>query len=90
VSEEPVQVAEFAEPGAEDGPGPELEVDEPWDGYARLDARSIADQLAAASAATAGAVELYESTHRGRRTVLAAAERRLKALSAGPATRENR
>jgi hypothetical protein len=29
VDEEPVLVAEFAEPGAEDGPGPELEIDEP-------------------------------------------------------------
>jgi hypothetical protein len=89
VSEEPVQVAEFAEPGAEDGPGPELQIQEPWEGYSKLDARAVADQLAGADRETAAAVDLYERTHRSRRTVIDAAERRLKALT-GPAATENR
>jgi hypothetical protein len=78
VDEEVVLVAEVAEEGAEDGVGPELRVDEPWDGYDRMTAPEIRDRLAAADAGMAAAVELYEATHRGRRTVLEAAEIALK------------
>jgi hypothetical protein len=83
VSEEPVQVAEFAEPGAEDGPGPELEIDEPWDGYARQDARTVVQLLSTVGRESAAAIELYEASHRNRRTVLEAAQRRLTVLSSG-------
>jgi hypothetical protein len=78
VDEEVVLVAEVAEEGAEDGVGPELRVDEPWDGYDRMTAPEIRDRLAAADAVMAAAVELYEATHKGRRTVLEAAEIALK------------
>jgi hypothetical protein len=87
VSEEPVAVAEFAEEGAEDGAGAELNVAEPWEGYAGQDAGAIVSELAAASREALAAVELYESTHKQRRSVMAAAERRLKALSGPAATR---
>ena len=36
VDEEVVLVAEVAEEGAEDGAGPELHIDEPWEGYDRM------------------------------------------------------
>jgi hypothetical protein len=78
VDEEPVLVAESAEEGAEEGAGPELHVDPPWDGYDRMTAADIRDRLSAASATEAAAVELYEATHKGRRTVLDAAERALR------------
>ena len=78
VDEEPVLVAEAAEEGAEDGAGAELHVEPPWDGYERMTAADIRDRLVAADAAEAAAVELYESTHRSRRSVLDAAERMLR------------
>src|SRR5215211_818776 len=89
VSEEPVPVAEFAEPGAEDGASAELRVEEPWEGYARQDARTIARELAGATSETLAAVELFERTHKQRRSVTQAAERRLRRLS-GPAAARNR
>jgi hypothetical protein len=78
VDEEPVLVAEAAEEGAEDGAGAELHVEPPWDGYERMGAADVRERLAAASAAEAAAVELYESTHKSRRSVLDAAERMLR------------
>jgi hypothetical protein len=78
VDEEPVLVAEVAEEGAEDGAGPELHVDPPWDGYDRMTAADIRDRVAAATPVEVAAVELYESTHKARRTVLDAAERALR------------
>ena len=78
VDEEPVLVAESAEEGAEDGAGPELHVDAPWDGYDQMTAADIRDRLSGASPTEAAAVELYESTHKSRRTVLDAAERALR------------
>lgn len=89
MSEEPVEVAEFAEPGAEDGPGPELEIDEPWNGYARQDARTIVQLLSTVGRESAAAVELYEASHRNRRTVLEASQRRLTVLSS-PGSGESR
>ena len=89
VSEEPVPVAEFAEPGAEDGASAELRVEEPWEGYARQDARTIARELAGATSETLAAVELFERTHKQRRSVTQAAERRLRRLSR-PAAARNR
>ena len=75
VDEEPVLVAEVAEEGAEDGAGPELHVDPPWDGYDQMTAADIRDRLAAASTVEAGAVELYERTHKNRSSVIEASER---------------
>jgi hypothetical protein len=73
-------VAEFAEPGAEDGAGPELHVREPWDGYGQLDAHAVIDRIAAASGAELALVELYEQAHKQRQTVLEAVERRLRSV----------
>jgi hypothetical protein len=78
VDEEPVLVAETAEEGAEDGAGAELHVDPPWNGYDQMTASDVRDRLNTATAAEAAAVELYESTHKSRRTVLDAAERALR------------
>lgn len=78
VDEEVVLVAEVAEEGAQDGAGPELHIDEPWEGYDRMAAVEVCDRLTAATAELAAAVELYESTRRSRRSVLEAAERALR------------
>jgi hypothetical protein len=78
VDEEVVLVAEVAEEGAEEGAGPELHVDEPWDAYDEMTAPQIRDRLAAADPVVAAAVTLYETTHKSRRTVIEAAERALK------------
>ena len=76
--EEVVLVAEVAEEGVEDGAGPELNVEAPWDAYDEMTASEIRDRLAAADPVVAAAVNLYETTHKSRRTVLEAAERALK------------
>jgi hypothetical protein len=78
VDEEVVLVAETAEDGAEDGAGPELRVEAPWDGYDKMTAADIRDRLAAASSAEAAAVELYETTGKNRSSVLEAAGRALR------------
>jgi hypothetical protein len=78
VDEEVVLVAEVAEEGAEDGAGPELHVDPPWAGYDEMTAPEIRDRLTAGDPVLAAAVDLYETTHKSRRTVLEAAERALK------------
>jgi hypothetical protein len=78
VDEEVVLVAEVAEEGAEEGVGPELNVEEPWDSYDEMTAPEIRDRLAAADPVLAAAVNLYEATHKSRRTVIEAAERALK------------
>jgi hypothetical protein len=78
VDEEVVLVAEAAEAGAEDGAGAELHVDAPWDGYDRMTAADIRDRLSAATPAEAAAVELYETTHKNRSSVLDAAGRALR------------
>jgi hypothetical protein len=79
VDEEVVLVAEVAEEGAEDGAGPELHVDPPWAGYDEMTAPEIRDRLAAGGPVLAAAVDLYETTHKSRRTVLDAAARALRA-----------
>ncbi|HKO27832.1 MAG TPA: hypothetical protein VJU80_10275 [Solirubrobacteraceae bacterium] len=83
VSEEPELVREEAEPGAEDGAGAQLTVMEPWNGYARMNAREVIARAEQADAAELAAVRLYESRHRSRQTVLATVDRRLK-LASGP------
>jgi hypothetical protein len=78
VSEDAVLVDELAEPGAEEGAGPEVHVDEPWDGYESMKAKDVIARLAGSSSAELAAVALYERGHRGRHTVLAAVERELR------------
>ena len=81
VSEEPVLVAEVADPGAEDGPGAAISVAEPWEGYRRMKAAEVIARIDEASREELAVVELYETMNRRRATVMAAAERRLKLLS---------
>ena len=89
VSEEPELVDEFAEPGAEDGAGAEVHIVEPWEGYGRLSVQDITTRLTTATAAELAAVELYESAHEARQTILAAVERELRrANGSGSPTQE--
>ncbi|MGA9860184.1 MAG: hypothetical protein WBQ18_20120 [Solirubrobacteraceae bacterium] len=81
VSEEPELAESVAETGAEDGAGAEVRIAEPWDGYRLMNAAEIIDRLATASSAELAAVELYELSSRKRKSVLAAAQRRLKQSS---------
>lgn len=78
VSEEPELVEALAEPGAEDGAGAEIHIREPWDGYRDMNARDVTARLNDASAAELAAVQLYESSNRGRRTILSAVARQLR------------
>lgn len=71
-------VAEFAEPGAEDGAGAQIEVEAPWDGYDAMAAQAVVDRIAESGPEQLAVVELYERFHKNRRTVLAAAESRLR------------
>lgn len=79
-------VAEFAEPGAEDGAGAQLAVEEPWEGYAQMNAGTIVSRIDQAGPAELALVELYEQTHKKRQTVITAATKRLRALSPPEAT----
>lgn len=83
VSREAVVVEELAEPGAEEGAGAELHVDEPWPDYRQMAANDIIARLEHADAAELAAVELYEQTHRARQSVLTVAERRLRTAGSG-------
>lgn len=78
VSEEPELVEEFAEPGAEEGVGAEVQVDPPWDGYEQMNAKQVISRLAGASQAELATVELYERAHRRRHTILNAVDRELR------------
>jgi hypothetical protein len=80
VSEEPVLVEEVADPGAEDGAGPEISVGEPWPSYASMSATEVIARLEDADPAAVAVARLYEHANRARKTVLAAADRRLKLL----------
>ena len=81
VDEGTVLVAEVAETGAEDGAGPELEVEEPWDGYNRMTVEQIHDRLSEATREAVAAVQLYEAVTKSRDSVLQAAEGRLRELT---------
>ncbi len=70
-------MAESADPGAVDGAGAELTIEEPWPGYRQCSAEEIIARVPDASDAELAVMELYESTHRRRRTVLSALERQL-------------
>jgi len=78
VSEEPELVAEFAEPGAEDEAGAEVDIAEPWEGYDRMKAAEIQRRLEDSSDEVAAVVRLYEAAGKNRQTVLRAAERKLR------------
>jgi hypothetical protein len=73
VEQELEVVAEVADPGAEEGPGPQISVAEPWDGYSRMRASDVIDRLAAATPEELAVVQLYEGAHKRRKTVLEAA-----------------
>lgn len=70
-------VAEVAESGAEDGAGASLRVAPPFPGYDALRGPDVIARLRSADVAELGETELYERTHRGRRTVLDAIAREL-------------
>ena len=72
---EPTLVAEYADPEAAEGAGAEVHVDEPWPGYDAMRSQDIRDRLSHAPDEIVAVVQLYESRHRGRRTVLQATER---------------
>src|ERR1700761_152465 len=81
VSEETELVEEVAEPGAEEGAGAQVRIDEPWDGYGTMKAADIIDRLANASREELAAVELFELAGRNRKSVVVAAQRALKRSS---------
>lgn len=67
--------------GAEDGAGPSIRVDEPWNGYRGMAAADVIDRLAVADTAMLAAVQLYETSHKQRPSVLKAVELRLEAAA---------
>jgi hypothetical protein len=81
VDREAVVVAVSADPGADEGPGPQIHIDEPWTGYGELNVKQVNAELADASPAMLAIVRLYESVNRNRSTVLDAIDRRLAAVS---------
>ena len=84
IETEPELVAEFSEPGAEEGAGAQLHVEEPWDGYRRMRVADVVDRVAVAGPEALAVIQLYESTHRRRRSVLGAVERRERELANRP------
>ena len=84
VSRDARHVEAFADPGAEDGPGASVHIQEPWRGYGRMTANDIIARLTSASREELAAVALYERAHRDRQTVLAATERELRRATAAP------
>jgi hypothetical protein len=83
IEAEETLVAAVADPGAEEGAGAQVHVDPPWQGYNKMRSRDIVERLAVESAAVLSVVELYERSHRGRRSVLEAAERELARRTSG-------
>ena len=63
-------VAESADAEAPDSPGPQVHVDEPWEGYRRMKVDEIVGRLEGQSPEVLAAVELYETTHRHRGGIL--------------------
>jgi hypothetical protein len=84
VSRDARHVEAFADPGAEDGPGASVHIEEPWRGYGHMTASDIIARLTSASREELAAVALYERAHRDRQTILAAAERELRRATAAP------
>ncbi len=80
ISTESALVGSVAEPGAQDGAGATIRVEEPWEGYDKLRAADIVERITGADVAQLGAIELYEQTARRRRTVLDAVGRALRGV----------
>src|SRR5829696_7935764 len=57
-----------------DSPGPQIRIDEPWAGYRKQPAGEIVQRLNGSDEATKAVVRLYESSHRKRKSILAATE----------------
>jgi hypothetical protein len=77
VSEEPTLVAESADPDASEPAAAEINVAEPWEGYRRMKAAEVLDRISASSPEELTVVDLYERSHRRRKSVLQEVERRL-------------
>src|SRR5581483_10778176 len=84
VDEEAVLVSESADPGAEDGAGAEVRVDQPWANYAKMTAAEVIDRMAVESEPVLTVLLLYERSHRARRSVIDACERALTQLASPP------
>ncbi|HEX5899082.1 MAG TPA: hypothetical protein VFY32_06750 [Solirubrobacteraceae bacterium] len=70
--------AEESVADAQDAAASSVHVEEPWKGYGGMNAHDVIHRLTVASTEEAAAAELYERSHGTRKTVLAAAERRLR------------
>lgn len=81
VSTEPELVEAFSEPGAQDGAGAQIRIEEPWPAYRSLKARDIIARLPSATREELATVELFELAHANRRSVVVAARRALKKAS---------
>lgn len=77
VEDEPPVVASSAEAGVEQGAGPEVHMDEPWDGYDSMTARDIRRRLQDVESVELMAVRLYEASGKNRVSVLRAIDSRL-------------
>jgi diacylglycerol O-acyltransferase / wax synthase len=64
-------------PAATNGPGPEVHVQEPWEGYRRMTAAQIVERLGGEPEGMAAIVQLFEVQHRRRAQVLRATEHAL-------------
>jgi len=82
VSAEPQFVEAFAEPGAEEGAGASVRVQEPWKGYGKMTASEIIARLDGATREELADVALYEGLHRRRRTVVTRARQQLQQATA--------
>ena len=58
--------------------------DQPWDGYEDQTADEVVARIGEVDAAVLAVLELYERSHKDRRTVLGAAERRRRELANAP------
>ena len=56
------------------GPGPTIDVAEPWDHYASMTEDQVLDRLTGADPTTRAMVRLYEGQHENRRQILIATE----------------
>ena len=87
VDTEEVFVELFAEPGAEDSAGAQVRIDPPWGAYPDQTADQIIGRLESSSAEELATVQLYESVHKARTTVLSAVERQLRIRTDAAKTR---
>src|SRR3954470_22161529 len=55
-------------------PGPEIRIDEPWEGYGTMKAGEVVRRLKTSDAATRALVRLYEQSTKKRKSILAATE----------------